>query len=175
MKFTKLGLEGAYLIEREDRGDERGSFGRSFCRREMAAHGLDFEIKQANISISRKKGTLRGLHYQNSPYSEIKLVSCMKGRIFDCIVDFRKDSASYLGYEAVELSAFGAALYVPEGFAHGFQTLEDDTIVQYQVSAFYTPEAEGGLRWNDPRLGIRWPEYAERIISAKDVAWPLLP
>lgn len=174
MKFTRLDLPGAYLIEREDRVDERGFFARTYCREELAREGLDFEIKQANMSWSNRKGTLRGMHYQKPPHAEIKLVSCLKGSLFDCIIDVRPDSPTYLRHFGVVLPAFGPMLYVPEGFAHGFQSLEDDTVIQYQVSAFYTPGAEAGLRWNDPKLGIEWPERAERIISEKDAAWPLL-
>lgn len=175
MKFTKLELPGAYLIEREDRKDERGFFARTYCREEFAREGLDFEIRQANISWSARKGTLRGLHCQRPPHAEIKLVSCVKGALWDCIVDVRPDSPTYLRHAGVTLPAFGPMLYIPEGFAHGFQSLEDDTVIQYQVSACYTPGAEMGLRWNDPRLGIGWPDCANRIVSEKDAAFPLLP
>lgn len=174
MKFTKLELPGAYLIEREDRVDERGFFARTFCRDEFAREGIDFEIKQINMSMSARKGTLRGMHYQKPPHAEIKLVTCLKGAIFDCIVDVRPDSPTYLGHVGVVLPAFGPMLYVPAGFAHGFQSLEDDTVVQYQVSALYAPGAEAGLRWNDPKLGIRWPDCDDRIVSEKDAAIPLL-
>lgn len=174
MKFTELDLPGAYIIEREDRGDERGFFARIYCREEFARYGIDFEIKQANMAASRKKGTLRGLHYQKPPHAEIKLVSCVRGAVFDCIVDIRPDSPTYLKHTGVVLPAFGAMLYVPEGFAHGYQTLEDETVVQYQVSSFYAPGAEAGLRWDDPALGIRWPECAGRVVSGKDMAWPLV-
>ena len=174
MRFTELSLKGAYLIEREDREDARGFFARTYCRREFADHGIDFEIKQGNLSVSRKTGTLRGLHYQRPPHREIKLVSCIRGAIFDCIVDLRKDSPTYLRHIGVELRELGSMLYVPMDFAHGFQTLADDTAVQYQVSAFYHPEAEAGLRWDDPILDIDWPDCAERTISDKDRAYPLL-
>lgn len=174
MKFTALPLGGAYLIEREDRRDERGFFARTFCRRELAAHGLDFEIRQCNISMSLKKGTLRGMHFQRAPHREIKLVSCLGGAVFDCVVDLRQGSPTYLRHHAVVLEAFGPALYVPEGFAHGIQTLADDTVLEYKVSADYAPGAEGGLRWDDPKLGIVWPECAGRVISDKDRSHPLL-
>jgi dTDP-4-dehydrorhamnose 3,5-epimerase len=174
MKFTEMELSGVYLIEREDREDERGFFARTYCREEFSRKSLIFELKQCNLSQSHKKGTLRGMHYQKAPYGEIKLVSCLKGAIFDCIVDIRKDSPTYLRHLGVELPAFGPMLYVPKGFAHGFQTLEDDTLVEYKVSACYMPEAEAGLRWNDPKLGIDWPDCDKRIISAKDAANPLL-
>lgn len=174
MKFTKLELPGAYLIEREDRVDERGFFARTYCREEFAREGIDFEIKQANMSLSKFNGTLRGLHYQKPPHGEIKLITCLKGAIFDCIVDVRPESPTYLRHVGVRLPAFGPMLYVPEGFAHGYQTLEDDTVIQYQVSAFYTPGAEAGLRWSDPRLGIEWPDCGKRVISEKDAVAPLL-
>lgn len=174
MKFTALELPGAYLIEHENRMDERGFFARTYCREELARQGLDFEIKQCNLSWSLRKGTLRGMHYQKEPHAEIKLVSCVKGAIWDCIVDIRPDSPTYLRHVGVELVAFGKALLVPKGFAHGFQTLEDDTAVQYQVSAFYAPGAEVGLRWNDPALAIAWPKCGTRIVSDKDRAHPLL-
>lgn len=174
MKFTELPLRGSYLIECENRADKRGFFARTYCREEFARHGVDFEIKQANLSVNQKKGTLRGLHFQRSPHREIKLVSCVRGGIFDCIVDLRKDSPTYLKHIGVTLPALGAMLYVPMDFAHGYQTLEDDTAVQYQVSEFYAPGAEGGLRWDDPALGIKWPECGERIISEKDRSHPLL-
>lgn len=174
MRFIELPLKGAYIIEREDRVDERGFFARAYCREEFARHGVDFEIKQANVSFSRKRGTLRGLHYQRPPHGEIKLISCVRGAIFDCIVDLRGASPTYLKHFGTELRELGAMLYVPAGFAHGFQTLTDDALVHYQVSAFHAPGAEGGLRWNDPVLGIAWPECGERIISEKDAAHPLL-
>lgn len=174
MKFTRLELNGAFLIEREDREDERGFFARTFCREEFARHGIDFEVKQANMSYNRIMGTLRGLHFQRAPHSEIKLVACVKGSIFDCVVDVRPESPTYMRHIGVVLPAFGPMLYVPEGFAHGFQTLEDDTVVQYQVSAPYAAHAEGGLRWDDPKLEIEWPACDRRIISKKDAAIPLL-
>lgn len=174
MKFHKLPLPGACLIEREERRDERGFFARTFCHRELAEHGLDFEIRQCNMSMSLHKGTLRGLHFQRPPHQEIKLVSCLRGKVFDCIVDLRKDSPTYLRHCGVILEAFGPAIFVPAGFAHGIQTLEDETIIEYRVSADYAPDAEGGVRWNDPRIGIQWPECQTRIISEKDGKLPFL-
>lgn len=174
MNFIELPLSGAYLVNREDKRDPRGFFARTFCHHELAGQGLDFQIRQCNISMSLKKGTLRGMHFQLPPYSEIKLVSCVKGAFFDCIVDFRENSPTYLQHYAVVLEEFGPALYVPEGFAHGLQTLCDNTIVEYKVSADYTPNSEGGLRWNDPKLGIVWPECGNRTISDKDMSHPLL-
>lgn len=174
MLFTRLELPGACLVEREDRVDERGFFARAYCREEFARAGLDFTIAQANISMSARKGTLRGLHYQKPPHAEIKLITCVKGAIFDCIVDVRPESPTYLRHIGVVLPAFGPMLYVPEGFAHGFQTLEDDTVIQYQVSARHASGAEAGLRWNDPKLGIRWPDCDGRILSERDATAPLL-
>lgn len=174
MLFTELELPGIFLIEHEEHRDERGYFARTYCAREFAAHGIIFEIKQCNLSWSPKKGTLRGLHYQNPPHAECKFISCVKGSIFDCVVDVRKDSPTYLRHTSIELHAFGPELFIPEGFAHGFQTLEDNTIVEYKVSAFYAPEAEVGMRWDDPRLGIAWPACENRIVSAKDAGHPFL-
>ena len=174
MRFTELSIKGVFLIEREDRADERGFFARTYCREEFGRHGIDFEIKQANMSFNHNRGTLRGLHYQRPPHREIKLVSCVRGAIFDCVVDLRKDSPTYLRHVGVELREFGPMLYVPMDFAHGYQTLADATVVHYQVSAFYAPGVEAGLRWNDPVLAIDWPDCGERIISEKDRAHPLL-
>lgn len=175
MRFVETGISGLYLVEREDRQDERGFFARTYCREEFLRHGLDFEIRQCNLAYSSRPATLRGMHFQNPPHQEIKLVSCLKGSLFDCVVDMRRDSPTYLRHFGVKLDAFGPALYVPKGFAHGYQTLVADTIIQYQVNEYYSPEFEGGLRWNDPALGIEWPECGERIISEKDAGHPLSP
>lgn len=174
MKFTELDIPGVYLIEREDRRDERGFFGRTYCCRELADHGLDFEVRQCNLSHNIKAGTLRGMHYQLPPHGETKLVSCARGKIFDCVVDVRPGSPTLHRHVGVVLDAFGPALYVPEGFAHGYLTLVDDTMVQYMVSEFYAPGSEAGLRWDDPALGIAWPEAGKRLVSPKDRAHPLL-
>ena len=174
MKFTALELPGSYIIEREDLVDNRGFFARTFCREEWSRKGIDFEIKQCNVSWSKKQGTLRGLHFQKPPHAEIKLISCLKGAIWDCIVDVRPDSPTYRRHFGMELSAFGKMLYIPEGFAHGFQSLEDDSVVEYKVSTFYAPEAEAGLRWDDPKLRIAWPSCQNRTISDKDANWALL-
>jgi dTDP-4-dehydrorhamnose 3,5-epimerase len=174
MRFVPTPLSGAYIIEPEPREDERGAFFRSFCEEEFRAQGLDFPVAQCNISENRFKGTLRGMHFQKAPFSEIKLVRCFSGAIFDVAVDARADSATRRQWFGVELTAKNRrALYVPGGFAHGYLTLEDDSSVFYQVSEFYHPEAESGIRWDDPAVGIRWP-LAPALISDKDRRWASL-
>jgi dTDP-4-dehydrorhamnose 3,5-epimerase len=171
--FHQLKLAGAYRIDLEPREDERGFFARAWCQKEFAEHGLETRIVQSNLSYNRYKGTLRGMHYQAPPHEEVKLVRCIRGSIFDVIIDLRPDSPTYLQWVGVELTAANRQmLYVPRGFAHGFQTLEDDTEVFYHVSEFYHPQAERGVRWNDPRFGIAWPAVEKRIISTKDQSWP---
>lgn len=173
MIFTETRLKGAFIIDLEKRQDERGFFARGWCRKEAAAHGLARDLVQANISYNAKKGTLRGMHYQAAPYQEVKLVRCVRGAVFDVIVDLRPSSATFKQWVGVELSQEnGRMLYVPEDFAHGFQTLVDESEVNYLVSQYYTPEAERGLRFDDRAFGIDWPEAAPRIISAKDQCWP---
>ncbi|HTO91919.1 MAG TPA: dTDP-4-dehydrorhamnose 3,5-epimerase [Candidatus Sulfotelmatobacter sp.] len=172
MIFEALALPGAFAIDLEPRGDERGFFARVFCQKEFAAHGLATEMVQANVSQNVSKGTLRGMHYQRAPFAEVKLVRCIHGTIHDVIIDLRPDSPTYLNWLGVELSRRNRrALYVPEGFAHGYQALEDDTEVLYLVSQFYTPSHESAIRWNDPRFGIRWP-LPDPILSPKDAAHP---
>lgn len=172
MIFEALALPGAFAIDLEPRGDERGFFARAFCQKEFAAHGLATEMVQANVSQNVSKGTLRGMHYQRAPFAEVKLVRCIHGTIHDVIIDLRPDSPTYLNWLGVELSRRNRrALYVPEGFAHGYQALEDDTEVLYLVSQFYTPSHESAIRWNDPRFGIRWP-LPDPILSPKDAAHP---
>jgi dTDP-4-dehydrorhamnose 3,5-epimerase len=172
MIFQQTELPGAYIIELEKRADERGFFARAWCLREFTAHGLTAQLVQANISYNKQRGTLRGMHYQAKPFAEVKLVRCTRGAIYDVIIDLRRDSPTYLRWIGVELTAAGhRMLYVPEGFAHGFQTLSDDAEVMYQVSQYYTPDAEGGVRYDDPAFGIDWPlEVA--VISEKDRRWP---
>jgi dTDP-4-dehydrorhamnose 3,5-epimerase len=174
MIFTETHLPGAFIIDLEPRGDDRGFFARAFCRREFEAHGLKPDIAQTNISFNRRKGTLRGLHFQFPPAAETKLVRCSRGAIVDVIVDLRPESPTYLQHVAVELTAENRrALFVPERFAHAYQVLEDDTETTYYVGEFYTPSLESGLRFDDPRLGIAWPlEPAD--MSPKDRSWPLL-
>jgi dTDP-4-dehydrorhamnose 3,5-epimerase len=172
MTFTRLGLEGACVIGLERHDDERGFFARSWCRQEFAAHGLNAQLAQCNISFNMRRGTLRGLHYQAKPYEEAKVVRCTRGAAYDVILDLRADSATYLRWEAVELTEDNHLMvYVPEGFAHGFQTLVDGTEIFYQMSEAYRADYARGIRWDDPTFGIHWPD-AERIISARDRAYP---
>jgi len=172
MQFVETPLAGAYIIELEKMTDERGFFARSWCAKEFAAHGLEAQLVQANISNNIKKGTLRGMHYQVEPYQESKLVRCTRGVLFDQIVDLRKDSATYLQSYGVELTPDNRrAFYVPPGFAHGFQAQVDDTDAFYQVSEYYTPNAERGLRYDDPSLALVWPT-AVTAVSDKDASWP---
>jgi dTDP-4-dehydrorhamnose 3,5-epimerase len=172
MIFKETSLRGAYIIELEPKEDNRGFFARSFCRKEFGERGLNTHIVQCNVSFSKKKGTLRGMHYQLPPHEESKLISCVRGAIYDVIIDLRSDSKTYSQWFAVELGAeHYKTLYVPEGFAHGFQTLEDNTVVFYQMSEFYHPECERGVRWDDPAFNIEWP-LSIRIMSDKDISYP---
>ncbi|WP_412030231.1 dTDP-4-dehydrorhamnose 3,5-epimerase [Deinococcus yunweiensis] len=174
MIFTETALKGAFIIDVDVREDERGGFARTFCQREFEAHGLSPQVAQANLSFNHAAGTLRGLHFQLPPAAESKLVRCTRGRIVDVIVDLRPDSPTRWQHVAVELSDENRrALYVPELFAHGYQTLEDGAEVVYQVGEFYTPGYERGLRFDDPRLGITWP-LTPTVMSDKDRQWPLL-
>src|SRR5947207_105688 len=174
MIFTETALKGAFIIDLDRRVDSRGFFARSFCQREFAEHGLNPAIAQANVAFSKSKGTLRGMHFQFPPVGETKLVRVTRGAIFDVIVDARPESPTYLQHFGVELSAENhRALYVPDRFAHGFQVLEIDTETTYLMGAVYTPGAEGGLRYDDPALGIAWPLPVSEI-SARDTAWALL-
>jgi dTDP-4-dehydrorhamnose 3,5-epimerase len=172
MKFHPTPLPGSFLIEPEARKDARGMFSRVFCRREFLDHGLEAEFVQSNISRSTKKGTLRGMHYQSDPAAEVKLVRCVAGALFDVIVDLRPNSPTYLSWFGQQLTQENMLqMYVPRGFAHGFLTLADNTEIQYLVSEFYAPELEGGVRYNDPKIGIVWPGEPSEI-SEKDASWP---
>jgi dTDP-4-dehydrorhamnose 3,5-epimerase len=174
MIFTETALRGAYLIDIEPRTDSRGFFARAFCQKEFTAYGLKPVIAQANLAFNHAKGTLRGMHFQYPPAAETKLVRCTRGAILDIIVDLRPESPTYLQHIAVELNEDNhRALYVPERFAHGYQVLVDKTETSYQVGEFYTPGAEGGLLYNDPRLGLEWP-LPVSVISDKDQVYPLL-
>ncbi|MEG1553045.1 MAG: dTDP-4-dehydrorhamnose 3,5-epimerase [Kiritimatiellia bacterium] len=174
MKLTPLKLAGAFLIEMDAIKDNRGSFARQFCKKELAAAGIDFDIKQCNVSKNYKAGVLRGMHYQKEPYPEIKMVSCFKGAIYDVLVDIRPQSATYLQWVATELTEDnGKMLYVPSGVAHGFQTLKADTVVYYQLGEFFMPDYYGGVRWNDPKFKIVWPECENRIINERDAHYEL--
>lgn len=174
MIFTETPLRGAFVIDLEPRVDERGFFARTFCAREFEEHGLRPLVAQANVSFNLRSGTLRGMHYQLPPAAETKLVRCTRGAILDVIVDLREISPTYLQHFGVELTAENRrALYVPELFAHGYLTRTDEAEVEYQVSEFYTPGQERGMRYDDPALGIAWPMPIQ-VISDKDAAWPLL-
>lgn len=173
MNFKKTPIAGAYVIDIEPKGDERGFFARGFCQQEFEALELNSKVAQANIGVSRQRGTLRGLHYQIAPYAETKLVRCTAGAVFDVIVDLRPASSSYQKWLGIELAAdTRRMLYVPEGCAHGYLTLVDNTEIFYLVSQFYAAGAERGLRWNDPVFGIEWPIAQGLVISEKDRRWP---
>jgi dTDP-4-dehydrorhamnose 3,5-epimerase len=174
MIFTETRLRGAFTIDIEPREDSRGFFARVFCQREFQEHGLKPLIAQANVAFNRRKGTVRGMHFQYPPAAETKLVRATRGKILDVIVDLRPESPTYLQHVAVELSADNhRALYVPERFAHGYQVLEDMTETSYEVGEFYAPGDEGGLRHDDRRLGLSWP-LPIGAISEKDGSWKTL-
>lgn len=173
MIFTETKLKGAFIIEPERLSDERGFFARTWCMEEFKAQGLNTNFVQANVAFNIRRGTLRGMHYQSFPYEEAKLIRCTKGAIYDVIIDIRKNSPTRGNWIAVELAAGNYRMfYVPEGFAHGYQTLEDDTEVSYQLSQFYTPDAGRGIRWDDPAFKIKWPETENLTISKRDLSWP---
>jgi len=172
MIFIETQLKGAFIIKPERLEDERGFFARTWCQREFEAHGLNSRLVQCNISFNEKAGTLRGMHYQAAPYEEAKLVRCTQGAIYDAIIDLRPESPTFKQYTAIVLTAQNRKmLYVPEGFAHGFLTLEDHTEVFYQMSEFYAPEYVRGIRWNDPAFNIQWPADVQ-IISDRDQNLP---
>jgi dTDP-4-dehydrorhamnose 3,5-epimerase len=169
MKFTETPLKGVFVIELEKRGDDRGFFARLFCEREFQQHGLNSRIVQMNNSLSGQRGTLRGIHYQLAPKAEDKTFRCVRGALFDVVVDLRPQSATFLNHVAVELTAENRKMiHVPQGCANSFMTLEDDTEIFYFTSEFYSPEHERGIRYNDPALGIKWP-MAPLVISDKDL------
>ena len=172
MIFTPTPLAGAVIVEPEPHEDARGLFARTWCRQEFEAHGLETRLAQCSTSLNKRKGTLRGMHYQAAPMAETKLVRCTRGAIFDVIIDLRPDSPTFTRHVAVTLTAENrTALYVPVGFAHGFQTLADDTEVFYQISELYSAEHARGVRWNDPAFAIAWPDD-ERIITERDRTYP---
>jgi dTDP-4-dehydrorhamnose 3,5-epimerase len=171
MIFTATQLEGAWLIDIQRRDDDRGFFARTWCRQELGARGLETEVVQESVSYSRRCGTLRGLHFQRTPHDETKIVRCTCGVIFDVLVDLRPQSPTFLRWQSFELAAEShRAIYIPKGVAHGFQTLSDDAEVSYQMSTFYTPEAAGGYRYDDPVFGITWP-LPVAVISERDLRW----
>ncbi len=172
MNIAETKLVGTYIIDIERRVDHRGFFARTWCERELQAHGLSARIAQINVGFSVNKGTLRGLHYQLPPYGEVKIVRCTMGAIYDVVVDLRPDSASYKQWVGIELTAENRRmLYIPEGCAHGYQTLTDDAEICYQTSHFFSAEHARGVRYNDPAFGIKWPlEVA--AMSSGDKGWP---
>jgi dTDP-4-dehydrorhamnose 3,5-epimerase len=171
--FSETKLSGAFVIDLERREDERGFFARAFCQHEFEEHGLKPVIAQANIGFNRQRGCVRGMHFQYPPAAETKTVRCTRGAVLDIIVDLRPESPTFLEHVEVELSADNhRAIYIPERFAHGYQTLADETETSYQVGEFYTPGVEGGLRHDDPALGLSWP-LPVSVISEKDAGWAL--
>ncbi len=172
MRFEPTAIEGVTIVRRDGRGDERGRFSRLYCQREFAGAGLDTDWVQANHSLTLGAGSIRGLHFQRPPHAEIKLVSCIAGQAYDVAVDLRSGSRTYLHWTAVELDE-DCGLYIPAGCAHGFQALTDEVHLVYQHSTFYAPEAEGGVRFDDPALGIDWP-LAVATVSDRDRGFPLI-
>lgn len=172
MRFVRLGLPGAWLVEIEPHADERGAFARTFCAREFAERGLATAFVQTSLSLNSRRGTLRGLHWQAPPHAEAKLLRCVRGRVYDVLVDVRPDSHTYRQHVAFELAADARnAAYAPAGVAHGFLTLTDDCEVHYAMSAFHAPEAARGARYDDPAFGIVWPEPVQ-VIAERDRSWP---
>lgn len=174
MKFQELALPGAYLIDMDVNSDNRGYFARTWCHDELAAKCLDTEVSQCSVSFNAKKGTLRGLHFQHAPHEETKIVRAVRGRIFDVIVDIRQGSPTFGKWVSAELSAENRrTIYVPKGFAHGFQTLEDDSELLYMMSAAYRPALQAGVLYNDPAIGIEWP-LENPVMSDRDRTHPRL-
>lgn len=172
MKFKKTNFQGVFIIIPEPKEDVRGSFSRIFCQNEFKEHKIKFEIRQINNVFTQKKGTIRGIHMQAHPYEEDKLISCIQGSVFDVIIDLRKKSKTFRKYYSIVLSDKNKKmLLMPKGFAHGYQTLENDTLVQYPTSEFYKAEGEIGIRWNDPYFKIKWP-LKKSVVSKKDASWP---
>lgn len=173
MNFTETSIQGAYLVDLRRMEDHRGFFARAWSAREFAEKGLETGYPDVNFSFSTRKGTIRGMHYQKAPYEEAKFVRCVRGALFDVIIDLRPGSPTYLKWAGFEISASSyQAVYVPAGCAHGVQTIEDHSEMLYMVSACYQPGAEGGIRWDDPLFNIQWPDVGPRIVSDKDLSWP---
>jgi dTDP-4-dehydrorhamnose 3,5-epimerase len=173
MEFVSTRVEGAFLVQPAPRGDDRGFFARLWCQDDFLARGLNAAFVQCNDSVSRQRGTLRGLHYQAAPFGEVKLIRCVRGSVFDVVVDLRRGSSTYRRWTGAELTAENRTMmYVPEGCAHGYLTLEDDTEVIYPVTHAYRPDAERGVRWNDPTFAIAWPAVEALTMSDKDRSWP---
>lgn len=173
MRFRELSIPGAFVIEGDPRRDNRGSFARTFCAREFRERGLDVRVAQCNVSRTANKGTIRGMHFQRAPHEEAKLIRCLKGKVWDVLLDLREDSSGFGRWEAIVLHEDSdRAMYVPAGVAHGFQTMSDEVLLHYQMSLPYAPEASTGVRWDDPYFGISWP-LPNATISAKDRNFPL--
>jgi len=174
MIFHKTKIDGLYIIEPESKIDERGDFARIFCKKELAKINFNFEVAQINRSLNKKKGIIRGMHFQKTPKAEDKMVQCIRGAIYDVAVDLRRDSLTYGQWVAEKLTENNRKMFlIPKGFAHGFQSLRNDSKILYFLSEFYFPEYESGVRWNDPFLDIRWP-IKNPILSEKDRNWPLI-
>jgi dTDP-4-dehydrorhamnose 3,5-epimerase len=172
VRFLETPLPGAYVLEPEKAHDDRGFFARVWCAQELAEHGLRATWVQSSISFNEKAGTLRGMHYQAPPHQEVKLVTCTAGAVFDVIIDIRSDSVTFREWFAIELTARNnTTLYVPEGFAHGFLTLEDEAVVEYHMSEDFHPESARGVRWDDPAFGVRWPSEPV-VMSSRDREYP---
>ena len=175
MIFRETPIPGVFVLEPERSEDERGFFARTWCAEEFAAHGLDTRVAQCSISFNSRAGTLRGMHYQAAPHEETKVVRCTAGAIYDVALDLRPDSPTFRAWTAVELSAENrAALYLPQGIAHGFQTLQDASEVLYMISVSHAPKSACGVRWDDPAFGIEWPAVTHRTISCGDLNYPLV-
>lgn len=173
MVFKETRLKNAFIIELEKIVDDRGFFSRVWCQKEFEANGLNVNVVQCNLAFNTSKGTLRGMHYQIVPHQEAKLVRCTRGKVYDVIIDLRSKSPTYLQWIGVELSSENRKmLYVPENFAHGYLTLTDNTELFYQVSNFYSPESESGIRWNDRKVNIKWPQTNGLTMTDKDKNWP---
>lgn len=173
MRFLETRLSGAVIVEAERLTDERGFFARSWSQREFSEQGLNSNLVECNLSFNERQGTLRGMHFQAAPHEQAKLVRCTRGAIYDVIIDLRTSSPTFKQWLGVELTAENRLmLYVPDGFAHGFQTLKDSSEVFYQMSAYYAPESAAGVRWNDPAFNIEWPDVAKRIINTRDQQYP---
>lgn len=172
MIFAETKLPGVFVVDLEPREDSRGFFARAWCEHEFEEHGLETRLVQCNVSFNHRRGTVRGMHFQFPPHEEVKLVRCTRGAVYDALVDLRPESPAYLDWVGVELTADNRRMvYVPAGVAHGYQTLVDGTETFYQVSEFYAPEAEGGVRFDDPAFAVDWPLPAQ-VISDKDASWP---
>lgn len=172
MNFIQTEINGVYIVELEPIFDERGFFARNFCGHEFEKAGLESTFVQTSLSYNKEKNTLRGMHFQKYPYGEVKLVNCLQGKIFDVVLDLRKDSRTYLQWQSFELSAYSLKfLYIPKGVAHGFQTLADDTVIHYSMSQSHSPIYSSGVRWNDSSFKINWPAAPSRIISPKDMGY----